>query len=233
MLSTTNTWNQHICIYQENRPENLSNVPEFVESLFLTGDSIKETKRSQLVRAAYGNERFVAKRYKTKKMRYLAHGLRHGRGSLPAWSNIFLLRQLGIPTLDPVLLLEQRFFRMPRESFLITREINGHNLSTYLENHDGEISESQLEKLRLMFSKFYDAKLIHGDLNRDNIMITENGPVLIDLDKLSSSKNQKDFVTRFGHEQDRFLRNLLAWPEAMERIRNTFPKSTELSNRQV
>lgn len=222
-VSTTNRWNEHISVYDAHRPTDLHNAAEFVAALFATGETIKQSKRSTLIRAQSGSERFVAKCYKTRKMRYLTYSFLHGRGSLPAWNNIFLLRSLGIPTLEPVLLLERRFFRFPGESFLVTQEIDGDNLSVYLEKNGGEISDFQLEALRQMFARFYAEKLIHGDLNEDNIMLTADGPIILDLDKLSKPKTAALFASSFLHERDRFLRKLEPWQNGMQKIAGIFP----------
>lgn len=222
-ISVSNRWNRHVSVYEPQRPADLNDATEFVDALFATGETIKQSKRSTLIRAQSGAARFVAKCYKTRKMRYLTYSFIHGRGSLPAWNNIFLLRSLGIPTLEPVLLLEQRFLRFPGESFLVTREITGDNLSVYLEKNNGEIAEFQLEALRQMFATFYAQRLIHGDLNEDNIMITADGPIILDLDKLSKPTTAEQFHASFAHERDRFLRKLLPWPAGRERIAGTFP----------
>ena len=223
MFSVTNRWNRHVSVYEENRPDGLADVPAFVTELFDAGELIKASKRSTLVRSQWRGERFVAKCYKTRKMRYLINSFVRGRGSLPAWNNIFLLRRLGIRTLEPVLLLEQRFFRFPGESFLVTREIEGENISVYLQQRGGDLPDEQLAGLRDMFEVFYAARLIHGDLNEDNIMITADGPVLIDLDKLSTARDPADFASRFEAEKVRFLRKLSPWPAAMERVAGIFP----------
>ena len=216
-------WNRHICLYEENYPANPSDIREFVNTLFTNGDVIDTDRRSTLVRGQWGNDRFVTKCYKTKKMRYMVDGFVLGRGSLRAWNNIFLLRDLDIPTLQPVALLEERFFRFRGKSYLVTKEINGDVIRVYLDKNNGSLPATLLDSFQKMLKHLYDARLIHGDLNTDNIMITDDGPVLIDLDKMARVDDHIEFVRRFNAEKARFLNQLAHWPSAMESIENTFP----------
>ncbi|MDZ7783619.1 MAG: lipopolysaccharide kinase InaA family protein [Halioglobus sp.] len=223
MSIVLNRWNVHLSISENYCPVELDDAEEFVDELFANGELIKEDHRSHIVRGQYKNEGFVAKCYKPSKRRYVIHGLLRGRGSLPAWNNIFTLRKLGIPTLEPVLLLEQRFLRLPRNSYLVTREIQGVELRTFLKENGGELNYQQLAGLRYLLEKFYGAQLIHGDMNEANIMVTEQGSLIIDLDKLHKPVNRQTFFEQFDVERNRFLRKLEPWPIAKAQIAALFP----------
>ena len=225
IFGTANPQNQRIYAFEENCPVNPSKAREFVATLVGNGKLISTNRHCTLVRSQWGTDQFVIKCYKTQKLRYLVDRFILGRSSLRTWNNIFLLRDLDIPTLEPVLLLEERIFCARGKSFLVTREINGNTFRGHLDKNNGNLSATLLENLRKMLKQLCDARLIHGDLHINNIMITDDRPILVDLEEVARVGNYTSFIRQFEAEKAGLLKQLAFWPSAMKSIEHIYPSA--------
>lgn len=139
------------------------------------------------VTAVTWNDRsYVIKRYNPKG---LLHSLRHslkGSRARRSWLNAYRLLFLGIPTPRPVAFIEEYTGWLLKRSWLITELAPGPKLHDYLA--DPEITKAQkteiIDKVFKILARLEDNRITHGDLKHVNLIITPDGPTLIDLDSL-------------------------------------------------
>jgi tRNA A-37 threonylcarbamoyl transferase component Bud32 len=128
----------------------------------------------------------VVKRYNHKGF---IHSLRHTIKRTRArrgWLNGHQLGMLNIATPKPLAYIEWRRGLLIWESYLITEYIGGQKLYDFL--RDSNVTEEErlkvTEQIKELLKKLGKHRITHGDLKHSNILITDTGPVLIDLDAI-------------------------------------------------
>ncbi len=174
-----------------------------------SGESLKNGGTATVARVRLDGREFVLKRYNIKKpFHALVRSLRWSRAAV-SWKNGHLLEMLGIPTAKPIAIIEERWGPMRRRSYLLTESLNGqHAWDEFL---DESVTDDEKTKLSSKISKTMEqlkwARISHGDMKAQNIICTEAGPVLIDLDGLKSNQSKKSFNRQFQKDVYRFARS--------------------------
>ena len=137
-----------------------------------------------------GGKRFVIKRYNPKGwLHSVRHTLKRSRARR-GWLNAHRLRHLGISTPRPAGFIEEYAGCLVTRSWLITELAPGPKLHEYL----ADMTISKAQKTAVIDNVFglltrLDAHCItHGDLKHVNLIVTDEGPTLIDLDSLKVHK---------------------------------------------
>jgi tRNA A-37 threonylcarbamoyl transferase component Bud32 len=157
-----------------------------IDSLMDKGQILKNDKTSYVSRLMWNGRDIVVKRY---NHRGFTHSLRHtikGSRARRAWLNAHRLRMLQIATPKPLAYIEQWKGLLVWKSYLVTEYVKGQKLYDFL--RDSNITkEEHIEVTRQvteLLDKLGKYRITHGDLKHTNILITENGPVLTDLDAM-------------------------------------------------
>ena len=97
---------------------------------------------------------------------------------------------LQIPTPKPLAYVEQRKGPLLWQSYLITEYVKGQNLYHFL--RDDNVIEEECSKairqLKELMDKLGKHRIAHGDLKHTNILITDTGPTITDLDGMKVHK---------------------------------------------
>jgi len=157
---------------------------EQIDTLMNKGQIFKNDQTSCVSRLMWNGRDIMVKRYNHKGF---IHSLRHtikGSRARRAWLNAHRLRMLGIATPKPLAYIEQRKKPFVWKSYLVTEYVRGPNLKRLLQ--DNNITEEKwsmiTQQVTDIVGKLGKYLITHGDLKHSNILITENGPVLTDLD---------------------------------------------------
>ncbi len=185
---------------------------EKTDSIMDSGEILKKGNTSYVSRIKWNSKDVVVKRY---NHRGLFHSLRHTikrSRAYRGWLHGHRLTMLGIATPKPLAYIESYRGPIVWKSYLMTEYVNGLKLSDFF--RDKKVSNEErtrvvglVEKLLQKMGKY---KITHGDLKHTNILITDNGPVLTDLDALVvhktcwlfKSKRHKDIARFFNNIED-------------------------------
>ncbi|MDP0561834.1 MAG: hypothetical protein QS721_05675 [Candidatus Endonucleobacter sp. (ex Gigantidas childressi)] len=159
----------------------------------------------------------IIKRYNSKGALYsLIRNLIPSRARV-CWRGSILLQHMGIKTPENLALLEIKKYRCIKKSYLITEHIPGQCLSTYFLDHEHKekwpFINQQIEDI--LFS-FPSVNVAHGDFKSTNFIISESGPVIIDLDSVKSFFLRSTFKNSYGKDIDRFEQNWVDTPLAKQ-----------------
>ena len=155
-----------------------------IDALMDGGQILKKGNTCHLSRVEWNGKDIVVKRYNHKGFLHsLRHTLKRSRARR-GWLHAHRLIMLGIPTPRPLAYVEQRRRMLVWRSYFVSEYVAGPNFDDILRQAD--ISESRLAAVRQSIVDLLDKltlhRITHGDLKHTNILVTEAGPVLIDLD---------------------------------------------------
>jgi len=161
-----------------------------IDVLMDSGRILKDGNSSCVSQVKWNGAEVVIKRYNHKG---LIHSLRHTVKRSRArrgWINAHRLGMLNIATPKPISFVERRKGPLVWTSYLITEYTKGTRLYDFL--RDGNITEQEKEKrweqVIGLINKMGSYGISHGDLKYSNVLITENGPVLTDLDSMKAHR---------------------------------------------
>lgn len=126
----------------------------------------------------------VVKRYNIK---YLAHRMRvwfRRSRAMSSWLNARRLQALGIATVEPIAMIEERFGWLRGRAFFIYRYINGQSCGDYFFVEQG-LSEKVKQGLQDMAETLYklsQAKIVHRDMHHNNLVYQAGRVAVVDLD---------------------------------------------------
>ena len=126
-----------------------------------------------------------------------------------SWVNAHLLQFYGIPTPEPVAVIEKRWGALRKEAYFVTKLISGETGDLYFNSDKNSLEEKQsIAGLTVKLLKSIHAlNISHGDLKITNIMISNLQAVIIDLDSMKQHWNQYLFNKAKKRDINRFLKN--------------------------
>ena len=188
---------------------------EQIEALTDAGQVIKGGDTCHVSRITWNGRDVVIKRYNHKG---LIHSLRHTikkSRARKAWLHAHHLEALDIATPKPLAYIEHHKGSLVWQSYLITEYVEGQVL--YNSIRDETIAESQrLDAIRQvveLLDKLWGHHITHGDLKHTNLLMTQNGPVLTDLDGMLVHRHMLLYRNKRTKDMERFLRKTSVSPE--------------------
>lgn len=150
------------------------------------GKILKNGNTCYVSRLMWNNKDVVVKRYNHKGF---FHSLRHTIKKSRArhgWLHAHRLNMLQIPTPKPLAYIEQRKYKLVWKSYLVTEYAEGQKLYDFL--RDSKTSKENhsrvIRQIGELLDKLGKYRITHGDLKQTNILITNNGPMITDLDSM-------------------------------------------------
>ncbi len=188
-----------------------------IDTLMDKGHILKKGNTCYVSHLMCNGKDVVIKRYNHKGF---IHSLRHTIKTSRArrgWLHAHRLKMLKIATPKPLAYIEQRRGLLLWQSYLITEYVEGQKLYDFLRN--GNLVREQrsiaTRKVKDLLDKLDKYRITHGDLKHTNILITDNDPVLTDLDAMQAHKLNCFYKFRRLKDLERFLREINISP-AME-----------------
>lgn len=163
---------------------------EKIDGLMDKGKILKNGNTCYVSRLMWNGEDTVVKRYNHKGF---IHSLRHTIKKSRArqgWVHAHRLRMLQIATPKPLAYIEKRRAGLIWQSYLVTKYVEGQRLYDFLRNSNiaKEDRSIAIQQVKELVNKMEKYRTTHGDLKHTNILITEKGPVLTDLDGMKAHK---------------------------------------------
>jgi len=157
-----------------------------IDALMDKGQILKNDSTCYVSRLTWNDKDIVVKRYNHKG---LIHSLRHTIKTPRArrgWLHAHRLSILNIATPRPICYIDQRRGLLTWKSYLTTEYVEGQILYHFL--RDSNVTQERRSTVARQVAELLDKlgkyRITHGDLKHSNILITETGPVLTDLDAM-------------------------------------------------
>ena len=213
-----NSFNRFVVCERSDYSDEIRNLLDDPDAAIESGEILKQGNSATVALIKQSDRRLVIKRYNIKNP---VHGIRRAFRKSRAWCswrNAFHMEFLGIPSLKPVALIENRFGPIRTTAYLVTEYLEGPDALRGLK----DLSEpnGELEAIAGILDELSNAKLSHGDLKATNFLMTPNGPVIIDLDGMEEYEDAGRFARAFGRDLERFMANWQDEPELRQRFSN-------------
>jgi tRNA A-37 threonylcarbamoyl transferase component Bud32 len=163
---------------------------EQIDAMMDEGKILKNGNTCYVSRIKWNDKDVVVKRYNHKG---LIHSLRHTIKRSRArrgWLHGHRLGTLKIATPRPLAYIDQRRWLLIWQSYLVTEYVKGQKLRSFL--RDSNVAEEQrlvvTRQVKELLDKMGKYRITHGDLKHTNILVTENGSVLTDLDAMRAHR---------------------------------------------
>jgi serine/threonine protein kinase len=116
---------------------------------------------------------------------------------------------LGIPAPKPLADSEQHRKKLTWKSYLVTEYVQGQRLHDFI--NDGAAPEEQhaivIKQIEDLLEKMGRNRITHGDLKHTNILVTDDGPVLTDLDAMKAHKWSWSYKSKRTKDLQRFTKS--------------------------
>ena len=179
---------------------------DHIDTLMDEGQVLKNGNTCYVSRFVWNGEDVVVKRYNHKGFFHsLRHTIKRSRAR-SGWLHAHRLGMLEVSTPEPLAYIEKRKGFLVWKSYLVTRYVEGQRLYDFL--RDDNVTQQQRstteQQVQNMLTKLQEHRITHGDLKHSNILVTKNGPVLIDLDGMKVHKFRKVYQNRQTKDLERF-----------------------------
>lgn len=144
----------------------------------------------------------VVKRYNIKNGWHRLRRMFRRSRAWVSWANSHRLDFLGIKTVKPVALVEERFGPLRSRAFFVTEYVHAPDAST-LE----EPMEDQVRAIVDLLKSLSMAGVSHGDLKATNLLLSDEGAVILDLDSMTEHADADKRRTAQKRDLERFLKN--------------------------
>lgn len=203
---TSSQWVVYAEKYHSNDLLNLIASPD---DFINTGQYLKQGKSSTVSIITVGEKKWVIKRYNIKDWKhFLSRALRPSR-ALKSWHNANLLKFYGIPSPDPVAIIEKCFGFVRKTAYFISEYVPGETYHDflYLSGPTDEKKRSIAQSVCKLFRSLKKLNISHGDLKISNLMIKNDMVSLIDLDAMQQHTRQNNFQKSHKKDVKRFFKN--------------------------
>jgi len=179
---------------------------EQINALMDKGQILKNGDTSYVSRLTWNDKDVVVKRY---NHRGFIHSLRHTikrSRARRSWLHGHRLGVLNIATPKPSAYIEQYKGKLIWQSYHVTEYVKGQSFSDFLrDDKTGPEQHSTVTRqVKEVLDKLCKCRITHGDLKHKNILITESGPVLTDLDGMKVYKCKWTCKIKLARDVSRF-----------------------------
>ncbi len=190
--------------------EALSSLLDNLDERMENGKLLKSGNTATVALVEAGGRKLVVKRYNIKGTGHWVGRMFRKSRAWVSWANALRLEFLGINTVTPVALVEERFGPLRRKAYFVSEYIDGPDASRIREtiNPDKEISA-----VAKLVRELTAAGVSHGDLKASNFLLAGEGAVIIDLDSMKEHHSEAARQKAQAKDRERFLRN---WDPVLE-----------------
>ncbi|HKI73686.1 MAG TPA: lipopolysaccharide kinase InaA family protein, partial [Pseudomonadales bacterium] len=186
------------------------------------GKLLKDGNSSTIALVRVAGKDLVIKRYNFKnRWHRIRRLLRRSRG-WNSWMNACRMEFLGIPSIKPVALIEERLGPVSGRAYFITEYVEGQDALKWL--HTIKNPNGELEALTSILCDLSESQISHGDLKATNFVMSADGPVILDLDSMREHRSAGSFRKAFRRDIDRFMQNWQDRPELIDRFEGLLGK---------
>lgn len=204
-FATRTTWRQTAVWSRAHGGGDLADFLRDPDAYLAKGELMKDGNSATVTRAHMDGRTVVIKRNNIKDA---GHGLRRclrATRSRLNWRNAHLLRLNGIATPQPIAFVEKRRGPLRLGGYYVCAFCDAPSAAERY--REVPPSEQELHWFAELFAGMRMARICHGDFKASNLLVTEDGIALVDLDSLKVHARAGDHRRCAAKDRRRFLQN--------------------------
>lgn len=172
-----------------------------LDSWMQNAELLKDGNTCTVAFATIATQPMVIKRYNIKNIGHRLSRMWRASRAAVSWANAHRLRLLGLPTPQPIALLETRTMGLRGKAYFLSEYIQAPDLAESFGTITDKVERAALVKavVQLCYRLFL-LQISHGDFKATNIKVLAGQPILIDLD--SMQQHRWDFFANRAHVRD-------------------------------
>lgn len=182
----------------------------------IINESIKQNKSEYLI--LLGVDQFVVEHHRIRKLgKYIKHKIKDPAKKM--WDNANMLLKHEIPIVEPVALIQEFSFGVPKNEFMISKYYNGINGDGYFSSDSPMKSHWGLAINRILklAHKLKNARITHDYFRSSNILMVNHQPLLMGFQHVNKFEgDEKSFQIEHRFDVDFFSRYLRFSPDAQK-----------------
>lgn len=168
--------------------------------------------------------RLVIKRHNRRGLWWALRRWRRPSRAALAWKNGWELRGCELPTPTPAAFIEETRRGLAARSYLFTEAVPGPHARAFFAGASGaDEIDSAARRIARMIRGLWSAGFVHGDLKDTNVILSPEGPYLIDLDGMKQYPPGLPGRRRRHRDRARFLRNWRNQPALRDLFETLLP----------
>lgn len=177
-----------------------------VEALFQSATRLKAGNTATVIRTQIAGQDVVIKRYNIKNWRHALSRCWRASRARHSWRNANLLAFIGINTPKPLAFIEKRYGWFRATAYFICEYVEAEELLDCYQ-HRAPLPH-EMQQISAIFQLLRKARISHGDMKAQNLLLTEDGKVLlIDLDAMKECSSEQQADKMHQRDVSRFIRN--------------------------
>jgi len=179
-----------------------ADLPTHIDLLMSQGKVLKRGNTCLVCQTEINGRQVVIKRYNNKGFWHSLRQTLQGSRARRCWLQGHRFDDLCIPTAEPLAFIEKTRGGLVYCSYIINEFVEGVKFDKFLRDLSRiESDQAQMfERVEAMIRHMEQYHITHGDLKPSNILITPEGPILIDLD--STRVHRIGFLFRRALKKD-------------------------------
>jgi len=207
----------HFCAVMRQQSDRLASVLNNLDAAITSGEIVKAGNSATVARVRLEDgANIIIKRYNIKSFRHRLERAFVTTRATHSWQNAHRLTLLGIETAAPLAMVEERLGFLHGRSFFLMASIDAPNIAEYWARHG--VDDHELALVKQLFGNLKLNSLYHGDCKATNILRTESGLCLIDLDSMREEHDPKKFAILHQKDIARFKKNFEGQAELLMRL---------------
>lgn len=178
-----------------------ANPDRFMEK----GKLLKAGNTATVVKAELNGNPIIIKRYNIKNWRHAVSRAMRPTRAEHSWLYAHWLELAGIESMKPIALIEKRFGWLRSTAYFVGDWIEGDDLLST--GQQRPLTDNELDHVKALLEIMRDAHLSHGDFKANNLLLSESGVALIDLDAMCEHSNERNWRAAFARDMARLKRN--------------------------
>ena len=202
--------------------QTLDDLLSHPDTSLTTSDStmLKHDNTTTLAVVTCGEHNLVVKRYNTKNAWHRLRRIARRSRAENCWDLTQVLQRLNIPAAPSVAWVQEVHAGLKGRSWFVSEFVDG---ISCLDHFNSDVPHVEIEKtigeIVEILCKLRHGYISHGDLKATNILLSDQGPVLIDLDVMQQHSSESAYQKAAKKDVSRFLRNWQDNPVLLETAR--------------
>ncbi len=199
-------WQQYVVYAREQESQMLKDFIRDPDAFVDRGEMLKKGNTSTVVKTLLNGKPCVIKRYNIKSfMHGILRAIQPSRAWI-SWRNAHMLKTVGIPTPEPVLMYETRRGPLRSKAYFICEAVG--ESTCFADLIEQGMTREQGEALfEPLFDAFQRSRITHGDMKATNFFVHDGVVTPIDIDGMRWHHSASSFEKAFAKDKARFYKN--------------------------